>query len=390
MKTKKQSSLFILIILGHLFFSTFIYGILFPIHFVTLNFFILALIGKTATIPYQGLIILDLGNLFLLWFIGRKVFQSGFSLIPPLIYAISPWSSYLVAAGSFYIYLLFLSLNIFSGLLILRTGKSYLGFTLVVIPAILLIYSSVIFTFLVPTIFIFLVVFKIFSLQSLKIILFILIITTVSLIFIISGNHFGFKNIFNNEIEIFSDPGLLNMVNSFQGEAQKDGFGNLAKISENKYIFYTEYVGLKYTKQLIPATYFTSQEKLLKFSFTPPVFLGFLIPFLYGLYKLLLVSFTRRSLFLSTLLGLPSILSKQLVDLNRLIIFAPVVIFVISYGVILLIKQRKEKLINLFLILTIFLVLFQLVVTLSDISLREKDRFIKYYEHEQNYEIGKQ
>lgn len=310
----------ILTLLGlHLLLILFIRNALYPIHFAHQDF----------AFPFELLVFLDSGNLLLLWLISRRIF-SNYSFLPSLIYAVIPWSGYLVSAESSYIYLLSLLLLIFF-IYVYFKSKRILGFVLI-IPLFL-----------------------------------------------------GLKNVLGGEVKIFSDPGLLNMVNSYQGAAKEIGFGNLARISENKYLFFTEYVLLKYMKQLVPTTYFTSQEKLLNFSFSSPIYFGFLPPFLYGLYVLSKSPFLLRSILISTLLVIPSVLAKQMVDLNRLFIFSPVIIFVISYGLMKLYEQRKRT--SFFLILTLILVIFQLVVTISDIQFKEKDRYIKYFG--QDYEVGK-
>ena len=374
-----------LILFIHLVLVFFIYQALSPIHFTPLGLFFLELLSKVLYIPTWVLFVLDVGNLFLLWLISRKIFRE-YSLLVPLIYAISPWSSYLVVAASFHIYLLFLLLIGCYGLLIIKTRK-ILGTFFVSGSIIGLTYSSLPLSLLLPLILL-IPIFKIVSISYLKYAFVAVVILLLPLFFMIFGNYVGYKNILNNEVKVLSDPGLLNMVNDYQGIAQQRGLGSLAKISENKYLFSFEKILLKYLKQLTLANYFTSQEKLLNFSFTPPIFLGFLIPFIYGLLQLLKQH--KRIFFLSTFLVMPSVFSRYLVDLNRLIIFFPVVIVIISYGLIELIKQKKKKTMRILLYLTLFLIVFQSMVTLFDISIREKDRFTKYYEFEKNYEVGKQ
>jgi hypothetical protein len=157
----------------------------------------------------------------------------------------------------------------------------------------------------------------------------------------------------------------------------------LARVSENKYLFSAEDLLLKYTEQLAPATSFTSQAKLLEFSFSSPIFLGFLIPFFYGIYLLLKSSEARKIIFISTLLVIPSVLSQEDVNLNRLVIFMPAVIFIVAYGIIKLTEQRKTKII--YILIFSIMVILQLFITASDIKIREKARFIEYYG--QNYEV---
>ena len=137
----------------------------------------------------------------------------------------------------------------------------------------------------------------------------------------------------------------------------------------------------------MPATFFTSQEKLLNFSFSPPIYFGFLIPFLYGLYRILKLPVTRKYLLISAILIIPSFLARSLVDLNRLVIFSPVIIFVTSYGLILFSRHQK-KLFRFATYITLFLVLIQFLVTQFDISFREVSRYQRVFG--QNTEVGKQ
>lgn len=386
MKIRKPISIFVAVLFFHYLFLTFIQNNLFPIHFDPKKLFAFDLIGKTLYIPQWLFYILEVGNLILLWIISKEIF-SKYSLILPLIYAISPWSSYLVVAGSLYIYLLFLILVGFYALLILNSKKIF-GTLLLSGVVLFLGYSSILLLFLIPIIFI-LPLFKLYSFNLLKYSLIIITVLLLPLFFLIQKNTVGFKNLLDNEIKILSDPGLLNMVNVYQSSSQQEGLGKLTKISENKYIFQTENIFIKYTKQFIPSNFFTSQEKMLNFSFSPPIFLGFLIPFIYGLFRIINLP-QKRILFISSFLVIPSVLSRNMVDLNRLILFAPVVMVVISLGLMEMFKQRNIKIVNFFFYLTIILVALQFIVVLGDIQIREKDRFTKYYEFERNFEVGKQ
>lgn len=378
---------FIPILLIHQLLIIFIHSVLYPIHYASKNLFFLEITGGKFDITYETLFLLDAVNLILLWLISKLIFKNKFSITAPLIYAIIPWSSYLVSAGSFYIYLLLILLITVYGLL--KTGSNKkLGYPLLIGGIIIGIYSSALLLILLPLLLFLLSILKLISIKDLKPLVAILFLSTVPLLFLIYSNMLGFKNIINNEIKIFEDPGLLNMVNSFQGAANQQGFGQLAKLSENKYLFFSEYILLKVTKQFVPSAIFTPQEKLLNFSFSPPIYLGFLIPFVFGFCQMLKTSRLRKALFLSTLLIIPSVLAKSIVDLNRLFILMPVIVLVITFGLVLLYEQRNKKKIAIFLAITILLVIFQIIVTISDIQIREKDRFIRYYG--QNYEIGKQ
>lgn len=387
MKKLTNSAIFLGILLIYLILVIFIQKNLYLIHFAGHNLFFLDLIGIKIDMPSGLFVFFGAANLGLLWLIGKSFFAGRFSLIPPAIYAISPWSSYLVVAGSFYIYLSFLVLLIFYSLLLIRSGHKLWGSNLLVGVVITAMYSSLLLFLVLPVIFLLIIVFKLTPFIRLTFLIS-LVILLVPLLFLICSNRPGFINVMNNEIKIFEDPGLLNMVNSYQGTANQQGFGQLAKLSENKYLFFSEYTLLKFTKQFVPSTFFTPQEKLLNFSFSPPIYIGFLIPFIFGLFQILKYSSFKKVLFLSTLLVIPSVLAKSMVDLNRLFIFMPVITLVVAFGLILLYEQRNKKKIAIFLAITIFLIIFQILVTISDIQLREKDRFIKYFG--QNYELGKQ
>ncbi len=385
---KKEYFLFIVILLAHSLFTIFLHNSIDPVHYIPQNFFVLELIEKRMIIPFEILFLLDMGNMVILWLIGKKVFHSKFSLIPPLVYAISPWSSYLVSGGSFYVYLSFLVLVMSYGLFLIKGEKRSTGLILLGSTAVVALYSSFLMMVIIPIIFLSLIISKIYALNIFKNAILILVISMVPLLLLIAVYQMGFKNIISNEIQIFSDPGLINMVNKYQGDARQEGFGRYAKLAENRYIFYLEFILLKISKQFAPSTFFTSQEKLLRFSFTAPIFFGFLMPFFYGFYKVFKSSYLRNVLFISGILVIPSVLSKYIVDLNRLAIFIPVLIFIISFGLSEIFKQKRKNRVYLFVILSIILVLFQLTITVSDINFREKPRFVKYYG--ENYEIGKQ
>lgn len=329
--------------------------------------------------------VFDIGNIVVLYLISRKIFQK-FSLIPVIIYAILPWNGYLLAANSFYIFILFLLFLIFYGFL-LTASKFFFGALLIICSTIVVLYSSFLLLLLIPLLFISIVILRIIPLNKFKLIFLITIISLLPLIYLIYKNGPIFQNIASSEISIFSDPGLLNMVNSYQGAANKANLRLEAKISENKYLVFTEYVLLKFTKHLVPSSYFTPQEKLLNFSFAPPLYFGFIIPFYVGLYQIFKPSNFRKLLFLSMMLTIPSVLAKPMVDLNRLLIFMPIVILLTAFGLIHLLQQKK-RLYKVIFSIVIILVAFQAVVTISDVGAREKLRFSRY--HSDKFEVGRQ
>lgn len=386
---KKEFLYFLLILLFHLLFVVFIAVGIYPIHFTPHNFFFLELIGGISFyFPLPILLLFEIGNIFLFWLIGKLLFPK-FSLVPVFIYSIAPWGVYSLIFGSFYTYLLFLVLLFFYGFLLLDSGKKFLGGLLIVIPLAGFIYSSVFGLFLLIAFGILLAI-KEYSFKSLKIPLVVLAVLLAPYIFLVLSNTTGFINVFKNETKVFSDPGIINTVNEYQTSPTKSSIQKIARISENKYIFFSEYVTIKFIKQLIPSTIFTSEGKLGYFSFNSPIFLGFLIPFIYGLALLFTQKRLRNILILSTVLALPSTLALQMVDLNRLLIFVPVIVALISLGLINLWTNHRKKVHKVFLILCFSLVIFQFLIVLYDIPMREKERFNRYFYFEKNFEISKQ
>lgn len=357
---------------------------MFP-HYSAQNLLFAELLHKLVYIKDAPYILFPLLFLTLFWLISKKIFKKNLVYIPVLIFLVSPWMWYLAFAYSFYIFLFSLVLPIVYGVILLRSGDKAFGNIFVVLGSFIAMYSSSLFFIFIPISITIMVISKVVSLKQFKTSIVLLFILVLPLLFLIVKNNSAFKSNFVYEVQIFSDPGLLNSINRYQGAATEAGFKNLARISENKYIFYAEYFLGKYASQMVPETLFTPQYKLLGFSFNPPILLGFLIPFGYGLYKLLQNPKARRILLISTLLVIPSVLAKDLVSLNRLILFCPVVIIVISYGLIQFYENRKNNTARIFLILTLILVIFQLIVVLADIKVRETQRFDAYFG--KNYEL---
>lgn len=259
-------------------------------------------------------------NVILLFIMMNRLADIRMGLLVALLYAISPWAAYLELASNPDIVLLALLLTS------------------------MILYQAFSFNR------------KLFLLQ-------------ISLLILI------FLFIFH-QITIFSNPGLINSVNSFRGETNQTIFASVGKVIENRYIYLSEHVILNVLKQFTPATYFTNQARLLDFSFAPPIYLGFIIPFLFGLVKLI-KSFTKndipKAVFVFILM-LPSILSNTSPDLSRLIIVSPIIFLIISSGFFTFILNYKKGVFRFLLFLTLFLVVLQFSTTLSDIATREPVR----------------
>jgi hypothetical protein len=350
---------------------------MFP-HYLAKNLFFAELVNKTLTLPTFAFFLLFIINGFLIWLIGKKLFDKKYQIFPILAYLFSPWFYYLALGHSYYFYLLSPILLGIYGIIELEKSGGKRGNILTLVGLTIAVYSSLLSIIFLPILLI---------LKKFRIFLW-TILLLLPLLIIAYGNKLAFKNTLNRELLVFSDPGIVNTANRFQGAAAESGLKPLARLSENKYIFYSEYFLLKYTDQLVPVTFFTPQYRLLGFSFTPPIFLGLLIPFLYGLYTLILKSNTRKFLLISTILTIPSVIGKDLVSLNRLILFSPVIVFIIISGLIHIFKLENKKLSRILFISTIFLVIFQLFITLGDIKMREKLRFESYFGN--NYEMVEQ
>lgn len=347
---------------------------MFP-YYTSKNLFFAELIDKNYHLPINSYIPLAFGCLFLIWLLAGLILKNKlFPYLTVLIVVLSPWMYYLTMALSYYIYLLFLTLIIINGLLLILAGKQNLGKIMLIIGSTLALYSSVIFWILLPLSFTALVGFRIIIFKTLKLSIIILFVLFLPLLFLANKNRVGLKNSLSREVIIFSDPGLMNTINRYQGAAGKNSYKTLAKISENKYLFSTEYTFQKYLTQMVPETYFTPKYKLLGFSFSPPIFLGFLIPLIYGLYLTLKKEGLRKLLLISTILTIPSIMANDLVAINRLVLFSPVVFIVIAYGLTKLYQNRKNNAAKSFLVLSLLLILFQLFVTIDDIRVRESKR----------------
>lgn len=368
-----------------------------PLTYIQKPIFFFNLLGNQVYLPIGLLFYVQIANIVTFWLISKNIFEGYYSLLPPLLFAISPWASYLTSANSFYVFILFFILVMLHGLILIARSKTSLGIALFTVGFALAVYSSYWMMILLPLFIMALLLLKIFPLYNARILLISVFVTITPVLFVSLNNIPSFKNLTRSEIQIFSDPGMLNAINYQRGWAREDGLENMAKITSNKYLNYGEFLMLKSFKHLVPSTFFTSQEKLLGFSFSPPIYLGFIIPFLYGIYIILSKNFSKfthvnklsiffhlKLLILTTIFIIPAVLSKQIVDLNRLILFSPVVFIVISLGVVAMIKQSKTH--KLLLLICLIFITFQIGITITDIETREGIRLLKY--HGQNLMIS--
>ncbi|MBU0999832.1 hypothetical protein KKE78_00350, partial [Patescibacteria group bacterium] len=183
-----------------------------------INYFILINPRLNLLIIFAGLT-----NLVLIFYIIYRLANYKVGLLAALLYAVSPWLAYLEIAANPYVILLTFLLFFYMGAQVFNISKKL--FLMFVILAI----SIYIYRF--------------------------------------------------NQMTIFSDVGLINSVNSFRGEISQTIFASLGRIIENRYIYLSEHLVFNILKQFTPATYFTNQVSLLGFSNSPPIYLGFIIPF---------------------------------------------------------------------------------------------------------------
>lgn len=337
------------------------------------------LIEQSIDFPRWLIIGFGFCNLILLILIGKILWKDYTSYLPGFLYTISPWSVYLEVFGSTYIYLLMWVLLGLYGVIRFSHKKDKLGLLCIFVACIALLYSSLL-TWAIALTFLILLfkLSKLFSspLQYFVVIGFFLILPPWG---VITHNFNGVRNIFTHEFTIFADPGLINTVNKFQGESRQLGFGVASRIFENKYQYSLKHGLLNILEQFAPATYFTPQEKLLGFSFNPPIFLGWIIPFFYGVYTFL-KQIRRESIWLFGIaLLLPSMMSQYSPDLQKLVLFSPLVFLVISRGLADLSKSTTEFKYTLLWTLVVVLIVVQIGVSLFDTSLREQMRLKVYF-----------
>lgn len=352
------------------------------------SIFLADLVGKPIFLPFWVFYFSGAACTFLIWLIAREFFPDNWSLLPPLIFGISLWPVYLMAAQANSIVTLMLLLGLFISFL--RWKEKQGSIKLVAIFIGILYYFSFLTAPVIWLVFLFSVVTGYIKTSQKSRLFLIIIIMYLPIILGSLYNPEGFTNLSKQQIKIFSGPGLLNGINSFKGESQKAGFNTISKLTENKYLYLSEYLLLKGLKHVNLSTYFTPQEKLLNFSFSSPLYLGFIFPFLYGLYRIFKDHLqTRKMLLISLPLILPSILAESLVDLNRLILIMPVIVFIISYGLLTLYRKRRTALNKIFLFSIAGLVLIQIIISLTDITYREYPRYRRYFGPLQT-EVGKQ
>lgn len=314
-----------------------------------------------------------LANLLLIMLVSKKLINSGIWYIPPLIYAVSPWTIYLEIGGSLYIPIVACLLLIFISIKLMKQNTK--GLILLISASSAMIYISILMWEMFPFLIFSLLKLKLIDVKRLKNYLLYLTIICLPVFFLIFINVKGVKNIFSNQVSIFSEVGLINAVNSYRGETIQTKFATIGKFVENRYFYLSEHFIFNLLKHFSPSAYFTQEFKMFDFSFSPPIMLGFLLPFIFGLKRVIKLYLKNKWLFLMIIsLILPSILSKNSPDHNRLILIAPAMFIVIGIGFKDLLT-RKSAVYKLLLVFTFILIVTQLFTFVSDVFLREGIRF---------------
>lgn len=267
-----------------------------------------------------GFVVFGLLNPLLILVIGRRIFSLKVGIIAAFLYSISPWTTYLDVAGS--IASLFLL-----GLLVGFTG--ILKFKRSLLFRVMLIFLG-----------------------------FMILLSSSDIL----------------KFTIFKNVGIINTVNQFRGEMNDSSYALLGKIVENRYVYILQYFSINFLRHFTPATYFTPENKIMGFSFSPPILFGFLFPFIIGLKSWF--SLWKKYgliLFLIFLLFIPSLVSENSLSMSRLVIFSPVIFYTIGFGVDKILTTPHKYMVllkNIFLVLIIL----QALVVLSDIAFREPVR----------------
>jgi hypothetical protein len=149
------------------------------------------------------------------------------------------------------------------------------------------------------------------------------------------------------------------------------------KFVENKFTYFGQQYALSTLNTLSPTMYFTSNTKLLGWSFSPPILVGFLIPFLFGL-PLYYARWKKDKFILSIplMFFLPATFLIT-TDLNRLILFSPVIFYCSALGITSLMESKK-KLFQIITLIIFGLIIWQYLLVISDILYSEPLRLISW------------
>lgn len=335
------------------------------------NIYILSIFETGFQFPSFFFYLVSGINLLLIYrlisqYIGRRIY----AYMAIVVYLLSPWFIYLERFGSFFLVELVFVLLLLNGIGS-KSLREKVFFTSAGYG--LLILSHLVFIVLLPILLIY------FYGHSKKIITSLVIITlfTLGLGF---WNTIAFVETIKQDISIFEDPGLINSVNTFQGNLRDAGFSFFDKIVINKYEYYFIHLVRVILIHISPVSYFTAQYSMYGFSNLAPISVGFLIPCMVGLWAFFVSTDMRKKMILFLLgigLMIPSIVSKKVPDMERLVLFSPIIILLIIVGFNYLWMQKK-LLGRVLIIISLSLLLFQNVVFMGDVASKEHFRYQEF------------
>lgn len=314
---------------------------------------ILQLLSFPLSISVLVYLAISVGTGLLFYLIGKRI--SLFSgLIATGIYSFSPWFIYTDISQSIY------SLGLFAVLLSifgLSEGKTLRGYKYLVAGGVILSY-----------IFVFGFIYHLFvliiSYRKERGRLFSGFIPLVPLVVLAFYNFEGLKNVLRIELSIFSDIGIINAVNTFQGNLYESGWGSFGKLVLNKFSYYFLLLSDSILRIISPVTYFTAERRMFGFSNLAPLSFILLIPLLFEL-KNILTNFTKTKLvwigvFLTLIIH--AVFSVKGIQLEKLILISPFIILLISFSLNDLKKNKKLfAFVTLLFVATLFINLFDLV-----------------------------
>lgn len=325
-----------------------------------------------------------LGNIVLFYILGYKLNGFIWGIALALLYAISPWTAYTDLFGGNNTYTLTWILLTFIAAVFFK--ESYkLSIYMLTFSLLGLLSSSIFGTLILIVILTGLFTSDYFNKQQKKQITMSSFVSACLLIAMLFLNMEATQNITKNSTNFFYDIGLVNSVNTLRGETSAYNLNLLGRLVENKYLYILEEFIVRTVFSLSPGAFFTPQHRLFNFSFSPPIYLGFIIPLAIGIY---VVVCRRKYFFISMLLflgfSIPSVIDKYSPNLSKLILASPIIFIYIGLGLQKILSdvqsQTRARNINrVLLILTIVIVLVQVLATLGDISLREGMRFSQFY-----------
>ncbi len=361
---------YILIILIYFLTTGIVLRVFYPLQYDDTTFFISDLFNMPIYIPQFLIQLSSFANVILFFLLGNTFFKGWARFVPSIIYSSSFWTGYLAAGNSVWLYLLFLFLVLFYSLSVSATNLKRANLLFIGSSAAIVLSSLLASTTLLAFMALLFILRPVYLIR-LRLSLVVLAIVFALVLVLSFRNYPSLINLFNNSFTITSDIGIINYVNDLRGQPDTQIDRLINRITENRYVYISSFLIYKFIGNLVPAVYFTAQEKLLNFSFSPPLMVGFLIPFFYGLYKLIITN-KLKFLIAAVSLVLPSFLGLAWVDLNRLFLIFPGIIYLITIGFTGLTEKGKRAKIILY--FALLLIALQYLVVISDINIRDIHR----------------